>query len=663
MVFVAIMLSLVFYPAVSAQTSGPRSGETVTQTQLVVIHPDYNWTAKLNIANGSEYDLLDYNASWAPFFVSNPDLKGILVHSTFLPYLFSLNSTNETISLGSMFRLKPDQLMDGASEIWMRLPLLDLPSNATIRYRVMRVQSPLGFNMSYGFYGIPSFNNSNKPQVVYDWTLDPTASNQTSAGDWSLPNTWIDCRRWQNISLVNGTLKYNWTYVKMDFALFPNEWYLFLLDAYVPYKTNMKVAFSVSDFGSDGKNNTWLWFAGHTYYVQTDLDTAFVATYGMSNGITGIGVSKTHYPGGTSTMCHFNSSIPIGQTVSWTLNFFEVIVPFFQNASRNIWVLKSLTVCFYSSVDDSALVLVRKTSFGGAYDFNSSYTFYEQSWDLISINNTYIDHIRFDFQVPAEIVGTKTNMSEAVKLWGTQRASNLQQRIGWTDIYFNATASPSGQNHTMISKMWFIPVGFFQLSHTYWTIVNGTIVPIPIATPTPSWKIIEAIQAFEAYLVDLTNPKQPWWNWIGDKLGDFIGWIAKQIPLALQSLHDYFFKWNVLEWVVRWCLDIATGKILPFSGVALWFWKLINSLIDMFEWFAYWGVRIIYLFSIAIVYALNVFAVISINSALLAVAKTGNGRDFVRAFKAGWRQVLAIMTLLISLGILAISIVGAVIPI
>jgi hypothetical protein len=58
----------------------------------------------------------------------------------------------------------------------------------------------------------------------------------------------------------------------------------------------------------------------------------------------------------------------------------------------------------------------------------------------------------------------------------------------------------------------------------------------------------------------------------------------------------------------------------------------------------------------------NIFGVISINSALLNVTKTGNGKDFVRAFSAGWKFILAIIGLLLSLAIMAISIVSAVVP-
>jgi predicted signal transduction protein with EAL and GGDEF domain len=98
------------------------------------------------------------------------------------------------------------------------------------------------------------------------------------------------------------------------------------------------------------------------------------------------------------------------------------------------------------------------------------------------------------------------------------------------------------------------------------------------------------------------------------------------------------------------------------KAIGQWVWHTIQMVFDALEWFTYWAVREIYAFSMAIVYIVNVFGVISINSALLAVVRTGNGKDFVKAFRAGWKFVFAIISLLLSLAIMAISIVGAVVP-
>jgi hypothetical protein len=585
---------------------------------------------------------------------------------------FTLNATHQEISTGSFFRLTPDTIMDGASEVWFRLPVLNIPTNATIVVRVARVAEPTNFNLSFATLAMPVFNDVSKLQTVSEITLNPNDVN-LSTDYYLYPNTWINYKRWLNVSAPsdNGTYYYNFTYVKNCFGLFPNEWYFIEFDVLAYYADDMKLCFSPSDFGDDGRYNSWIWLNGTSYYFPVDLDTAFVCTYGVSNGITGIGTRIDHRAGTSGNKFHINASIPIGQTINATANhWFNFVVPMFINTSiigkMRLW----LFVDFYSSYDDSVCFHHQYYALIGYgtnnWDFDTSYVKIINSTDLTAHDGVFIDHIRFDinmlgwgnaYEHPAN--------ATAVKLWGTQKAKNCSSSsyggvfnsVGFTDLYWEGhigTYPTWLTSKTMYEKQWFVPFGYFGLDSWYNTMTNQTIVVIPVYTPSTPEGIVEKIQNFEAYLKKGDSIVRA----VFDSIAGFVIWLGKKILDLWVDLVDWGLGLFGLPPLSEW-----EGIIFPFFyGIALWLWDVITFVFDALEWFSYWAVRLVYSFSIMIVYIVNVFGVISINSALFAVVRTGNGKDFVKAFQAGWKFVFAIISLLLSLSIMAISIVAAVVP-
>lgn len=678
---VTVFVFNVFAPVVEAQTGPGKSGEVVSHQETVVIEPDdsANWTAKLNVANGTDYRYLDYNLTWIPFFENNTDLQGIVVHSVLAPMQFTLNATHQEISTGSFFRLTPDTIMDGASEVWFRLPVLNIPINATIRVRVARVADPSDFNLSFATLTMPVFNDLSDVQTVSEITLDTNAVNLTLEDWFHYSNSWIGYKRWLNLSAPsdNGTYYYNFTYVKSCFGLFPNEWYFIEFDVLAYYAHDMKLCFSPSDFGDDGRYNSWVWLNGTSYYFPVDMDTAFVCTYGVSNGITGIGARMNHRAGTSGNEFNINASIPIGQTINATVNhWFNFAVPMFLNTSAISKERFRLYIDFYSSFDDS--VLFYHTWFGaygytiGDWDINTGYAKLIDSVDLSAYNGVFLDHIRFDiviqgwgssYQYPA-------NATE-VKLWGTQKAKNwsfssyggVYNSVGFTDLYWvgyiGTFPTPGWKwSKTMYEKQWFVPFGYFGLDTWYFTLTNQTIVVIPVHTPSTPEGILEKMQQFEAWLTKGNRTEKG----IFDSIMGFFTWLTKKILDLWVDLVDWVCGLPVIRDIIN-ALNMAFNVVFKFFyGIALWFWDVLIFVFEALEWFTYWAVRLVYSFSLIIVYVVNIFGVISINAALLAVVRTGNGKDFVKAFRAGWNFVFAIISLLLSLAIMAISIVAAVVP-
>lgn len=659
---VTLFIFNVFTPL--AEAKGPRSGKTVSHDELMTIHPSaaINWNTQLNLANGSDYKLLDYNLTWKPFLDNHTAINGAIIHSAFAPILFSLNTTNQSISTGSFFSVTPEQIMDGISQVWFRVPLLDIPVNASIRLRISKILSYTDFNIS--FYAFGQFlSTGHSPMIlVYDLTIDPLASGIGGGSfDWALPNCWANHRAWQNITVpnTNNTLHYNFTYVKTNVELFPNEWYYVEFDIMTHAASQMKIAVSPSDFGDDGQYQTWMWLNGTNYYFSFDLDTSFIATYGTSNGITGIGLDVGQAPPeAVGQIFSINASIPIGIQINTAITpWFEVVVPFMLNLTSSppvrSYCALSADITFYSSSDDSIPFHVTHT---GVMNATARYNFFLNTTDLTGHNGVYLNHIRIVF-----VVLNGGVQAEMIRFWGGQSSFILGWQVGHTDLYWGG----GGANYTMYEKEWVIPYGYYSLSKTHWTMTNQTIVVIPVNITEVHLSISEIITKFEAYLKmrDDDGNLMSAIHKAVTAIGEGLKWLSNEfIKSFMKGWQAFYNLIPGLEAFAKQVLNILKAAFKVFGGIAVWIWKIINIVFDALEWFTYWAVRMIYSFSIAIVYIINVFGVISINSALLAVARTGNGKDFVKAFRAGWKFVFAIISLLLSLAIMAISIVGAVVP-
>jgi len=686
---VALFALNVVAPVVQA---GGKSNKLVVQEQDLILNApnDFSWTTLQNIANSSDYKYLDYNLTWIPFLQNNTDITGVLVHNLFPPATWEMNLTNYNLSLGSYFRVLPQDIISGASETWFRIPVTDIPSTATISMTVYRVSDPVAFNMSFDGFADPDFYAGHNVQLVYDITLDPLQSNVTGTTSLIPPsNAWVNYKRWQNISVIgaNDTLHYNFTYVKACFGLFPNEYYFIEFDITTLASSSMKLLLSSGDFGSDDKNNTWFWMNEHEYYLPLDLDTSFICTQGMSNGITGIGARETYPIASVWPKFVFNSSIPIKRIINTPVGyvFFNLIIPFFVNLTYSDHTKISLRVYFCNSTDsDSYFHKDNPLFFGytnGAYDF-----------DMFSVNLTphigeFIDHIRVTMILEDNVSMSALAPSPAIKFWGTQMPYN-ETVAGYTDLYWYGQVG-SDLHWRMFEKQWFVPFGYYSLDNSYWVNTNQPIITVPANNPITYSKIDEVIQKFKLlvfknvtsglhYGADFLLSKE-FWGEVGSGLKQLLDvekaiwagfakaawWVIEHTSLGLM-LSQWYWLWRYWKHEAE-----AHNTTIPdmmgllwnkLKAIGQWVWHTIQMVFDALEWFTYWAVREIYAFSMAIVYIVNVFGVISINSALLAVVRTGNGKDFVKAFRAGWKFVFAIISLLLSLAIMAISIVGAVVP-
>lgn len=657
----ALILLLNLSPVVDAYATKPgRSGKVVAHEDIVRLEPDdaVNWTALFNVANNSDYKYTDYNLTWVPFFENNTDIRGVTIHSPLPPLQYNMSAANKTTTVGTVFRLTPEDIIDGVSEVWFRLPVVDIPTDATIQLRVARVMNIERFNLTYTDYATPLFSHYTDIQLVHDIYLDSSDVNQSGSA-WDTHDSWVDYRRWLNISVPDAKVPfdYNFTYMKACFGLFPNEWYYVQADIFSTTANDMKLLISLSDFGNDGKYHSWVWLAGDSYFIPADVDFPFVCTYGMANGITGIGVHETFRLGTTLNAFHINASIPIAQNITASNHWFNILMPALVDRVLITNVIINIWVSFYNSTDDSSMFFNKGLS-SSDWTYGGTYVMICKAINVSAHVGQYIDHIRFDTLVYNASGNANTVEAPAIKYWGTQLSGSWDHGSAFTDIYWtghSGAAYPAGDfNYTMYERQYFIPYGYYAVDSWRFNLTDQSIIVIPVETPDTPLEIQEVMQYFEAWLVNGDKIDKGVW----DTIVDFFSWLVDKV-------------WNYWVDFIEWVLDLPVIRDIVLwlqnafhflYGIGLWLYDMILFLFDALEWFTYWAVRLIYSSSIAIVYMVNIFGIISINSALLNVSRTGNGRDFVYAFRSGWKFVLGIITLLLSLAIMAISIVSAVVP-
>jgi len=686
--FVTILILGIFPPVVSATTIGGNSppANSITVQQMINITADsrMNYTSLMNLANSSDMIYSNFNQTIEPFLTNNSDKAGIVIAPYLAPFIFNRTTTITSVSLGSFFMLAPQDIMDGTSEIYLRLPLIDItPQTHKIRIRIYAVSDPTDFNMTYSAFGTPVFDHDNLQGLIYDMTDDPKDPNYRwshFANPYGLPTNYTDGLtdpNWirQQIQYPN-TAPMNTTWFKVCVGLFPSEWYFLSIDYTDPHAGNLKLAVSPCDFGQDEKENSWVYVDGNNYYAHFDLDTSMIVTYGISNGITGLGVRTNRgvsYPinEDSRTSFHMNASIPFGKTLG-AESYLNVIVPYLINTSTHPHIIERLyvNISLYSSQDDS-VCFIRWVSTVETLLVGTDNLFIES----IFLNppfhtGIYLDHIRMDFSVRG---GTGAYArATMIKLWGTRDASTSTSASalnpGFTDIYWVATyytvgGHPHRNSYLMYERQGFIPYGHYSLSASYYTTTDKAMVTIPITTPKTPLGIYFAIQGYRMKLL---------FNNILDEIKQYFDTTLDNIWKAITGNLDLIFMltspfvWAFFHWVLEpiwgWLSGILNGIFFFFVGIGVWFGQVIDFVIDALEWFSYWCVRFVYSFSLIMVYLVNVYGVISICSGLMAYSRTGKGKDFYRAFKSGWNVCYGIIAFLLALMILAISTLGAVIP-
>jgi len=624
---------LIFSPLVSSGRGGARKVSVETEVN-VDADPDHNWSILCNIANDTDTAKYNsYTTTWAGFFENNTDLKGILATPPYPPVIVGRNTTTSSFNLTVVqkFRLESNLVMDGSSEWWVRLPINNISVHAAIQVRVYQAEHSLMNISSITREGV-TFSDPDDIFLIYNQTADadsPTFGNYSdSAFRFQAP----DMLRYFNTTLAEN-YSYNFTYFKVNAPLFPNEWYFIAFTLNDLEQDTVELLVSNSDMFEDETYVTWTYYQGTQNYYPIDLDYSMLFVKGMANGLTGTPVLTTVDSNYTDyaiwTRLSYVHTIVAG-------DYFNLILPVVHNA--NVPYNLTLTVAGFAANGTNIW------QHSHVFRMNNSVDKIVSTKNLTSDAGWVVHHVCFILQVSINNA-SGFHVFLSVPEPGIERA--------YTQCYYQVYES-YWPHYSILERQWFIVFAHMYIDSTYWVHSNYPIVVIPIEEPESEQEIVAAYQKWKAYLLGWDGAL-----WIVlESFGINLTWWADIVKgLVL----------GVVKWVVgliHWALDlfISSGWADILRGIANFIKDVVEFVVDALEWFSYWGVRAIYSVSICIVYMVNVFGVISINSALLNLSKSGSGKDFIRAFQMGWKFILAIITLLFSMALMAISIVSAVVP-
>jgi hypothetical protein len=520
--------------------------------------------------------------------------------------------------------------------------------------RIARVLDPTSFNASIGVGGIVTFDKPENIRLICDIT-DNTTNPTYGAVALDFPNTWQDQRRQISIEFNNTGKYFNHTYFKADAGLFANEWYFIMFDIVYPSEdNNVKLSIAMDDLCADNNLRSWT-YLDKSQFIPADLDMSMIFTKGMSNGITGIGVNESlEMIEATTNFIRYNITIPMNIEIEE--DYLQVLIPLLI-IDPDSGIPISIRVQMY---DESGVMFFNQVR---AHYAETTYDYIIKYFDVSAYDGDFVDHLNI-------IISSDDLNATNIRMWGVQmEAPTWTDTFGHTDIYFQGTYAPSSEEYIPVERTNFIPYGFYGFSSSYWNMTEGNITLIAMNTPESPQGIVQAIN----------NVGIEYFHFTPGDLGDGALWIIGKgveiwwqitsfyIDIAIQvflKIHPVgIFISDIIIPFIEWVQDQLGMDIWSaFLAFANWFKGAITFVVDALEWFGYWAVRFIYSISMLMVYMINVFGVISINAALLAYSKTGNSRDFINEFRSGWKFVFAIISFMISLLIMAISIVGAVLP-
>lgn len=432
---------------------------------------------------------------------------------------------------------------------------------------------------------------------------------------------------------------YNFSYLKLWAPLHPDEWYILHFNIDDPNRDQVRLLFSPCDFGDDQVYNTWFDHGdseGDHTFVQVDLDTSIMALTGMPNGISGMNLTKIDFdtPSNDVYVSH-RRTYPEEPTIQAS------------------WYASMVMPIVNTSDSDPAHVI---------YGIKIKS---DDSWHTL-IWNQY-----------AYIYGTLDHIVESSSM--SSYAGEKLQEIQWVlkmnheyhRIYLCSSENPivdGGRAPLQIyetseipanlrEEAWFDLFGYFSVGDVSYTMSNYEIWVIDMEEPEGERNITMALQKFwarihqkeaEAFFWDLVfgifGPVLTILKTVGEAI---IEWIVEGLTVVLTTIWDILADLGVIDFL---------------AGIGIFLWTVIEVLIDAIEWFGYWGVKIINIFIVGTIYVIGVLTVTTISSGAHKGLKHRSLTALVETLEAGWDRIWAILMLLLSLILFAVSIISAIIP-
>lgn len=438
-------------------------------------------------------------------------------------------------------------------------------------------------------------------------------------------------------------LMYNFTYAKFWAPIHPNEWYILHLNIDDPDRDQVRLLWSPSDFADDMVLNTWLDhgedYGEHTY-LGVDLDTSFFALTGMPNGISGMNLTAIPFDDDDNEVLvkqrrDYNYVIQAGDYASMVVPIVNISASDAKNVDTYIYctinsvgrVVQSVSTYYIKGTLDKVVVSASLASWVGQ-------TLEDCEWWL------YLNH---DYH---RIFLTSSNNSVVER--GTPPVTIYEQGVG----------------QTLKEKVWFNVFGWFSIGDVQWVLSTYEIVVLSIEEPHGEANITSVLGDYWGIVKERQEAGE------GEPiLFIFVDWLVTD---GFGQVMEWLRTANNIIWN-RYILGTGVGHYLfsPLTwlelfdfvmGIGAFVWTVVEVVIQAIEWFGYWAIKIINMMIVGTIYFVGVLTVSTIASGTHKGVKHRDIDLLVDTFEKGWEKIWAILLLIISLMLFAVSIVSAVIP-
>lgn len=609
---IIILLVALFMPVVAAEQT--RDMDIVFYVQH---NPDLNYTRIINIANDTDEQYTNWNATVKPFMENNTDIRGRCIVPITFPYIFNMTATSD-ISLAQYIRFSPSDVMNGISQFWVRVPIENLTTNAIINVRLYRTWvSSMSFWAAHDATGPTFISGTN---LIYNMTDNLNPGNRV----------YHDYVRNSTVSVLNQTLNFTW--VKVSAPIIPKDNYIIYMNI-TNITNNVRLAVSGCDLGNDEIYRSYLWTDTQNMEMDLDMDAPIILTVGMGGGVSG---ARSVINNSTYDYFYWMHNRTVGRIITnATGSNLQYIIPYITNETENITFG---ALAYANSTLISQHILTHNNVRGKQFICGHI----NMSGDIPGPGGLYISHV---------VVFMRINATNATNL-GIYLETQTDGNYNGVQVYgFFGNAITPG-------VMWyevhgFATFGYFEFETSHWENVQAEFILLNYDEPNTTAAITLIYQRMQMALYSEEGSHLGFWDivaWGADR------WLSLMIPAYLLTQH-----WEEVSEAAIDTLTVLFGDNFMAFGAMIW--DNLTVAIDTLVALGYISAKAFYGIFVMLVYFLFISSCILVCESGLSWSQQwprGGFNAFISTLNAGWPRVGFIIDILIKLITLALIILNAV---
>lgn len=634
-VLAALVLAPVFMaPVASAQTQARVDGVFEARNDAAV-----PYDILINWANVSDQNLTSFNVTWNPFFENHTELQGITVTPVTPPSIIrpAAGNVTDTIRVVQRIRFTAQEILDGASVSWWRLPVGNISDNDDVTVRIYRSDSSQNNVSSIGS-AAPVFTDTSQTHLVWERATTTGVSNEPP---------YLLLR--QSIPAPGGLVDYNFTYVKVFAPIVPTKDYFLYVQVDSPDAIIYNLFYTNGDIGNDGLYGSFIRYSTTTAFMPADLDVSLVIVRGMANGIGGLNLNCDTYTNATCDTymrVSFTRILPFGGHLITADTYFNMVQPVYTtNTSTGVDAILNVTV------------------FVSGPPFFHTFGPFDIDWN----DTMYAFVLSIHVGAIGGLVGTTA----------------LSARMNWdivndTGSYYLSSSAEGEEVLVETSEpafgmasydIHYAIFGYFSMDEFFYENTKRSIIFLGIGEPSSDIEKLQAWQRWQSLLKvteDVCNLAVTF-SYLGfllpgaSQVGSTLTDLVQHEVCAVRRILDGLF-WTAISTFRNLALFFNPSVQWLFSAGS-WIHQLVSFLVDVLQLLMDLTIRFFSIFIIGVVYVILFASVHSVSRGFYVWVRNGYDYAAMRAeLERGWARVWPIIQLLISLATFAIAAISAVIP-